>query len=352
MNKQGKTLMADIKAEQTHAEVVDAQVPALERGRAVQQVPALEHLELTPAAEKLAESFEVDLAAPVDTLIARNDDDEGTMTSTGVRIGLRLLAIKAKCEPGTFEATVSGMKLGKTGRWRCMQMAAFYSAAGPERAKQLLGLGQTKTLALLAAAPEVQSQILESAEQLSDTLASTTREFNAKLKRLTEQNERLRHQVETAQLQAQAKVQSDRIVVPGIPHAIADIRREVAALYEKARVASQDLADLGQPLLDAATSSGSDAAAWVDPTALQVLVALRSLHAQLGSQIQSWCSYFHLEPDAEQPSAESRAFYRPEEAEMVQRHFNLLLTLHATDKVKRENRAHNERSRGRKRSDV
>lgn len=326
-------------------------------GTAVEVIPskatALSLLGFSTAECGLAEYFEVDLSASIDLQMERCRHDAADGLRATIRLGLRLMAIKASAEHGSFEDKVAALDMPSHAAQRAMRLAKSFATAGDQRrTDMLLGMGQTKALSFLAADPEVQTQIAEDPVLLREAFEGKSREFDRRLKALTEQNERLRRKVETAELQAEAKMAPDRIVVPSLPHAIADIRRELAALHEKARLAAQDLADLAQPLLDAASQAGGDASIWVDPTSNQVLIAMRSLHAQLGAQIDQWADYFGLAADAPLPTAEDRAYYRREEAEMVQRHFNTLLTLHASEKVKRENRAHNERARGRKRADV
>jgi hypothetical protein len=68
-----------------------------------------------------------------------------------------------------------------------------------------------------------------------------------------------------------------------------------------------------------------------------------SLVAQLSLQVQSWCKTFELNEADGLPDAADLAFFQPEEVVAVQGHFKALLTAHADEAIKRQNKAKNER---------
>ena len=303
------------------------------------------------AAVALASYVEVDLDADVELQAKRCKEDADTGLKMTVRMGLRLMAIKAKVGHGGYLPWLEKIGISERTAQRSVQTAALFASAGSQRRQEmLLQMGQMKALAFMAAQPEVQQHIEEDPELLKDAFEGSKRELERRIAALTLQNERLQKAAETSTLQATTLASLDRVLVPGMPDEITDVRREVAALAEKARLAVHDLADLGNPLGEAGMVAGGEL--WIEPTALQVLIAMRSLHAQLSLQMDAWAERFALDAAAPLPGAADRAYYKPEEAAAVATHLETLRELHADQAERRANRAHNERSLGRKRQKV
>lgn len=308
-----------------------------------------EATEITSGMRGLADYLGVNLDADINAhKLLCNKDMEAGYEAT-LRVGLRLIAIKQACGHGEFQGICEQLGLSVGSRRRAMILAVNMSEAGDKkRIETLMSLGQTKALDFLALPPAAQDRIADDPELLRESIEASSREFKKKIKALEEQRDRLVKQVETNEQHALARQKS---LAPSIiPPQVQDVRREVAALYEKAHLSIQGLTDLAQPLVDASQVEGG--AEWLMPCVDQVRVAMLSLLAQLGVQADSWAKHFALEAYSGLPDAASLAYFQPDEIEVVKNHFAGLLETHADEAKKRQNRALNARSLGRKRNNV
>ncbi len=313
------------------------------------QAPAV--LEISEAELALASYLEVDLAAAVELQMQRVKDDVRTGIEASLRIGLRLIAMRAKCQHGEFERLVFEAGIGERDSQSCMQLASAYAAEGDARRREaLLGMGKTKAVALLGANPKVREQIMESPELLKEMLEGSTRAAEAQIKELKKTINTLEAK-EEIKASRKANEAESHFVTPDIPYLVTDIRREAAALYQQAKLAIASLHDLA-PQLDA-LQDVKGCAAWASPSKLQAFTALRSLHASLGIYMAAWVDE-HGMTSEDLPTPEHKSFYRPEEAALVQRHFEALTTAHQDGQTKRANKAANDApgARGAKRKNV
>lgn len=299
----------------------------------------LADLEIGEAEQALANYLEVDLKVQAPELLRRCKEDQAAGIRLALRIGLRLLAVKAQCPHGEFEDQLTGVGIGRSDAASCMQLARAYASEGDVRRRDaLLEMGKTKAIALLVQKPEVREQIMNSPELLGQALEGTTREFEAQLSKLKKQNDVLQLVVDN---HASRKLiaASKNVVVPDIPHEVTDLRREVAALYQQASLAVQSIGDLPPLIEEAGAQPKADK--WIEPTATQAYVALQSLHASIGIQMAVWRDRFGLDVLG-LPPITNGAFYGPEEAALVASHFESLAIEHRAEGIKRANRRANE----------
>jgi hypothetical protein len=295
---------------------------------------------LTDGMRGLAEMLEVNLLADVETQKRLCERDLHIGFDATLRIGLRLIAIKQACAHGEFLPIVESLGISNGSRRRSMTLAAAVADAGDKRRMELLmGMGRTKALDFIALPPATQEQIASDPELLRESIEASSREFKKTIQRLADEKQLLQKQIETRNNLDLARQKS--LAPARIPFPVQDVRREAAALFEKARLSIQSLSDLAQPLEDASCAEGG--AEFRVPTANQVRVAMVSLVAQLSLQVRAWCETFELDEAAGLPDAADLAFFQPEEVLAVQRHFQALVTAHADEAQKRSNRAKNER---------
>ena len=159
-------------------------------------------LEMTDAEHGLAEYLEVDLAASAQVLAARVKEDAGHLLLTEIRMGLRLMAMKAKVEHGEFEGLLAEIGIPERGAQKAMQTSRAFAAVGDARRReQILALGKTKGVALLLAKPEVREQILNDPELSQEAMEASKLELQRLLKDKEGQIER--HQQAYADLETQ-----------------------------------------------------------------------------------------------------------------------------------------------------
>ncbi len=156
-----------------------------------QPVAVLDELEIGNQEAELAAYLEVDLMAPVGVLKARIRSDAETGLRVLLSMGLRLMALKAATPHGEYEDALNEVGVSPREARRSMQMArAFAAETDVSRREQILHLGKTKGVALLAASPAVRDQILgdpelaeEAAEASRRELENTVKALEGKLKR-------------------------------------------------------------------------------------------------------------------------------------------------------------------------
>lgn len=309
-------------------------------------------LEMSQPEQALADYLEVDLNAHVDRLIERIKEDAKSSVVAALRMGLRLLAIKAACQHGEFEERLIETGVGRRDATSCMQLAKAYASEGDARRRgALLEMGKTKAVLLLSAMPEVREQMLDSAELLAEALEGTKREFEAQVKALGEKVKTLENAAQAQITRHEVDLQS-HIITPDVPPQVSDIRRETAALYKQADLAVRSVANLAQPLME--LHHIQKAAPWVRPGAVQAYTAMQSLHATLAVQMAVWRDAFGLDDVHGLPPITDHAFYQPEEAALVATYFAAMTDTHAKEGIKRANQRANDVAgkRGAKRKDV
>lgn len=308
--------------------------------------------EIGDGEQALADYLEVDLKAHPGALWARCKEDADAGTKTALRIGLRLLALKDASEHGEFATRMQEAGIGLRDGQNCMRLAQAYAAEGDARRREaLLAMGKAKAVRLLGQIPRVREQVFESAELLTDLLDSSKREFEAELKKLKGELERVTNQAE-AVASRQAVESQGFIISTSIPYPVSNVRREVAALYKQAELAIGSMGDMPANLLQLQDVKGVQP--WVVPTANQMYTAMLSLHATLGAQLASLRETFALTDVSGEFAITDHAYYQPEEAVHVAKHFVALAEAHAERGAKRANQMANDQpaKKGAKRKDV
>lgn len=307
------------------------------------------------AEQSLASYLEVDLSASVNVQMERVLHDARQSMEAALRMGLRLLAVRAQCQHGEFERLVREAGIGERDSQSCMRLARAVAAEGDERRRAaLLGMGKTKAVLLLSAKPEVRDQILESPELLSEALEGSVRELEALKERVTD----MTAQRDTAiaqrdDLAKQLRRQERDAEENGdIPPAVSGLRAEGAALVKKAELALNSLSPLGVDLLNLV---GSEAASgYINPSLRLVLSGIVALRVQADGLIQQYADA--LGDDVHKltsPSAGLEAL-DASEIETVVKRWQSLVTAHQMEAEMRENKRANETpgKRGRKRKVV
>lgn len=137
---------------------------------------------------ELAAYLEVDLQAAPDALLYRIRQDAETGLRLVITMGLRLMALKEQTEHGQLEDKLAGIGLSMREAQRAMQTArAFATETDARRREQILSLGKTKGVALLAAKPETRDQIFSDPELAAEAAEATTRELENRIKALEKQ---------------------------------------------------------------------------------------------------------------------------------------------------------------------
>ena len=146
---------------------------------------ALTVLDIGDAERALAEFLDVELSASLEVHERRCLADMRAGFEAHLRLGLRLLAIKAGCEHGEFAERLTALGIGADTAQRRMRLVkAISGEADARRREALISMGPTKALGLLAASPQVRDQVLQDAALLRDALEGTTRQFEERVAEL------------------------------------------------------------------------------------------------------------------------------------------------------------------------
>jgi hypothetical protein len=167
---------------------------AMVKGREKSNAPPVAHLdesanrqmsadlEIGASEAALASYLEVDLQAPPEVLLVRIRQDAETGLRLVIAMGLRLMALKSKAVYGQFEEQLLDIGVSPREAQKAMQTArAFAAETDARRREQLLHLGKTKGMALLAAKPETRDQILGDPELASEAAEATKRELENRI---------------------------------------------------------------------------------------------------------------------------------------------------------------------------
>lgn len=152
--------------------------------------PPVAHLETTlgDSERALAAYMEVDLEAPPEALLYRIRQDAEYGLRLVITMGLRLLALKEKTPHGEFEDELADVGISTREAQKAMQTARAFAAEGDARRReQLLQLGKSKGMALLAASPETRNQILGDPELAAEAAEASKRELENRVKSLERQ---------------------------------------------------------------------------------------------------------------------------------------------------------------------
>lgn len=150
--------------------------------------PPVALLEIGDQELALAAYLEVDVQAPSEVLLVRIRQDAETGLRLVISMGLRLMALKSKAAHGQFEEQLLDIGVSPREAQKAMQTArAFATETDARRREQLLHLGKTKGMALLAAKPETRDQILDDPELASEAAEATKRELENRIHSLERQ---------------------------------------------------------------------------------------------------------------------------------------------------------------------
>lgn len=302
------------------------------------QAPA--HLEIGSAERGLADYLEVDMHAQVDTQIARIKQDAKDGLKTALRMGLRLMSVKAACEHGEFDHRLYEAGVGAREAQNCMQAARAYAAEGDARRRDaLLEMGKTKGMALLATIPEVREQIMDSPELMADALEGTTRDFEAQLARLKAEVVDLAVERDTAladlkatekKLKRSQRDDEDAYV----PTVVADMRAEMAALIKKAELAITSLYPVGVEIYG--LRGHDEAREWVDPSLRLGLSGLLAVRELIDGSIKSFSEAMGEQANRLKSSPDTLAFLDATEIKTIAEDWARLTATHQHEAALRE----------------
>lgn len=258
-----------------------------------------------------------------------------------VEAGVLLASVKAEMSQDDFLALIEGRGLGKRRAYELMQGAAFAASLPTGQLEQVLSLSKSKVLALASADPAVVQAMLEDGDIDVDLMG--VRELRHKIRDLEAAVADRDVQIETADAEAKAAKkaaarQKDR--ASEVPIVIYDIRAELVAQAEKARLSVEELLVLGFDLTDSIGTESVDA--WINPTARLAVAGLLALRVQLDGVIQRYISEF----DLSDVQAEPISYLRPEEVEAAAKKYADLVAINQHEKALRDWERQQERPRG------
>ena len=312
---------------------------------------ALAHLEIGEAEHGLAAYLEVDMQSDIDMQIARIRQDAKDGLKTALRMGLRLLAVKAECEHGEFAQRLNEAEVGAREAQHCMQAARAYAAEGDLRRREaLLDMGRTKGMAILAATPAIREQIMNSPELLAEALEGTTREFEAKLAELQASNadlaadrDAIAAERDGALRRLNKRNQRDEDE-GGVPLVMADIRSEIAALVKKAELAIDSFTPLGVELVG--YRGHDEAGVWVEPTGRLAIAGLLALRLLADGAIKRYAEALDLDYAAFEGKPEALAFLAPAEILAVAQEWPVLAAVHGHEAALRQHEREQAKPKG------
>ncbi|AXF86421.1 hypothetical protein DTO96_102175 [Ephemeroptericola cinctiostellae] len=271
---------------------------------AVQEVkPA--RFELTELETSLAQEMDLDLSGDVHHLVHIATQATNQALTLVVESGLLLIAAHSKLTDAERSAsgkfTTNGLRelLDEAGlphqrAYEAMSMAKYAASLPPEQRAEMLALPKTKVMLLAQADPEVVADLF--GDEDMDITAISVRELKQRireekaaraqstveLKKAESENEKLQRQLDAA---TKSRADSSDIVPPHV----SDIRLETAALYKKAELSINGIAQLTPDihLLDGewALSSARSAFAALQGLIAQAKGAAAELHRAYGADL-------------------------------------------------------------------
>jgi len=229
---------------------------------------ALAHLPLALGDNEraLAAYLEVDLQAPPEVLLRRIGQDAETGLRLVITMGLRILALKEKAAHGELEGLLSDAGVSPREAQRVMQTAKAYAAENDARRReQILQLGKTKGMVLLAANPKIREQLLSDPELATEVSDATTRELEKRIRELedkgTSKEKLLSAQLANTEEQLDArKLELERMVRgEGVQLLSRHIRAEAVANASMVQAACDDMLRLWRAAVDEKAASEVDA---------------------------------------------------------------------------------------------
>jgi hypothetical protein len=229
---------------------------------------ALAHLPLTLGDNEraLAAYLEVDLQAPPEVLLLRIGQDAETGLRLVITMGLRILALKDKAAHGELEGLLADAGVSPREAQRVMQTAKAYAAEDDARRReQILQLGKTKGMVLLAANPQIREQLLSAPELAAEVSEATTRELQKRIRDLenegTKEAAALRKELGDAEESLEARrLELERVVRgEGVQLLSRHIRAEAVANAGVVQAACDDLLRLWRAAVDEKATSEVDA---------------------------------------------------------------------------------------------
>lgn len=275
------------------------------------KAPAPALLEIGTAERVLAAHFEVDLQAPEAVLLHRIGQDAETGLRLVITMGLRLMALKECVGHGEFESRLEGIGISPREAQKSMQTARVFALEDdPIRRDQILRLGKSKGMALLAAAPEKREAILSDPELSIEAAEAKTREFEAMLRAEKKRADKLQRenndQAETIKAMTRRRFKSDldpatQLVRIETQHHVATVDYVGAALKKAMTDALDEAPDAPERQMRLETLWMAAHAAAAE--ACQALYDVGYLVEQAG-----------LDPDALPTQADSTHLLSPDEA--------------------------------------
>jgi hypothetical protein len=223
-------------------------------------------LEIGEPERALAAYLEIDLNAPLLDLKRRLRMDSQAALLTEIATGLRLMAVKAQLPHGEFGDALIELEIAERTARTAMQTArAFAAEVDARRREQILQLGKTKGVALLAANPQIREQLLSVPELAAEVSDATTRELQKRIRELenegTKEAAALRKELGDAEESLEARrLELERVVRgEGVQLLSRHIRAEAVANAGVVQAACDDLLRLWRAAVDEKATSEFDA---------------------------------------------------------------------------------------------
>lgn len=133
----------------------------------------------------LASYLEVDLQAPIEVQKQRLMVDGKTALLAEISMGLRLMSVKKQAGHGGFADVLAELGIPERAARRAMQTARDFASEGDvRRREQILSLGKSKGMLLLAQAPEIRERLLTDPDTAAEVVEATNRELENTIKSL------------------------------------------------------------------------------------------------------------------------------------------------------------------------
>jgi hypothetical protein len=249
--------------------------------------------EVTESVRSFAVELGVDLAASVSDRADIAAEHMSRSQRHMLAAGLLLMSVKAECERGEFLNVISERGFEVRAAQRAM-LYANYVASRPEGERQkLIQTPKSKVLAIAGADEEVLEALASKGLNID---ALSVRALHEQIRELKAALADKTVQAETAEAEATAaKKAASRIKdrAGEVPIVIADVRAEVVAQAQAARIAVDEILSLGRDLMNLV---GQDVVHdWVDPTARLAIAGLVSLQVAIDGALKQYVKGFSVE---------------------------------------------------------
>lgn len=306
---------------------------------------------LTPDVEAFAVRVNVGnsiFQAPLDERADYAADHMNRSQKHMLAAGLLLLSIKADAEHGAFAQLIADRGFEERAAQRAMTYAEFMISRPAAERDALLEMPRYKVLTLAQADPEVVDQLMADGGTVVNALsikamADRIKELEAESADKDVQLETAQNQVKAAQ-KAAARALKDH--ASDIPLPVFDVRQEMVALIEKARLCLESMQSANTTLT--ALRELDDTREYVAPSARLGFSGLLALRVQIDGLLHAYVAAHDLEDIKPEPIS----YLRQEEVELVARKFPELTALHEHEAKLRDWHRKQDRPRGKGRPEA